>query len=418
VRGGGGALEARTRANKLAHSSAEFKRERGTRSRARGSTPAMQVGSTGKPSARAGRRWIRALEILLAVLMAPVLVAVAARKLHGKTELVRVGDDQVAVILDRWSGAARTTSVPGFVLRLPWLQEITLLQRSPGSLVIGALPKGTEAAGANPAAGSKLLVRARDGSSFRVEQVVVQYAIVPEAAATVLDELGPGAGAAPTLLAGHVRSILRDEFGRVSAEETSRGEKMQDVQSATAARLQAAVAPHGIAILGVTVAKPEFDSVYEDTIERTKTFRQQADELAERTEQAERGRAAREAAVGKKKEVELAKLEGDLVRDRGLAVRDARLARQEADDFYRAQASEGEAARRANEAQAAIVKARNVAAAREVLRDGVELELAGELPVRKALVEKLGQIQIDLVPRPREAGVASTVPASGSKTRP
>ena len=362
---------------------------------------------TSEPSSRRRRRlWGLALEFVAAALLAPILMLLAARKLHGKTELVRVGDDQVGVILDRWSGETRVTSVPGFVLRLPWLQEVSLLQRSPSSVVIGASPK--------------LLVRARDGSSFRVDSMVVQYAVVPEAAATVIDELGPGAVLAQGLLAAHARSILCDELGRATAEETSRGEKLQDVVSATTARLQAAVAPHGIAILGISISKPDFDAVYEDTIERAKTFRQQADELAEKTEQAERGRAAREASVAKKKEVEFAKLEGDLVRDRGLAVRDARLSRQEADDFFNAQAREGEASRLGNEAQAALVKARNVAAARDVLRDGVELEQAGDIPVRKALVEKLGEIQIDLVPRPREsdgrARIDTEAPVSAKAT--
>ena len=367
------------------------------------------------------------VELVAAALLAPILILLAARKLHGKSELVRVGDDQVGVILDRWSGETRVTSVPGFVLRLPWLQEVALLQRSPSSLVIGAPTKAGEGAAAAANAGSKLFVRARDGSSFRVEQVVVQYAIVPEAAATVLDNLGFGGGVAQGLLAAYARSILCDELGRATAEETSRGEKLQDAVAATTARLQAAVLPHGIAILGISIAKPDFDAVYEDTIERAKTFRQQADELAEKTEQTERGRVAREAAVAKKKEVEFAKLEGDLVRDRGLAMRDARLARQEADDFFRAQAREGEASRLANEAQAALVKAKNVAAARDVLRDGVELEQAGDLPVRKALVEKLGEIQIDLLPRPRdgdprtrsdpEKGVAAAT-APGPKARP
>lgn len=352
-------------------------------------------------------------EILAAALIAPFLVALAARKLHGKSELVRVGDDQVAVILDRWNGEARATTVPGFVLRLPWLQEITLLRRSPDALVIRAQAGDAAAGSLVP----KLPVRARDGSSFRVEQMVVQYAIVPEAAATALDELGQGADAAHGMIGAYARAILRDELGRASAEETSRGEKIQDVVGAVTGRLQAAVAPHGIAILGVSIAKPDFDGTYEDTIGRTKTFRQQADELAEQTEQIERGRAAREAAVAKKKEVELAKLEGDLVRDRGLAVRDARLARQEADDFFRSQAMTGEAARQENEAQAALVKAQNVAAARDVLRDGVELELAGELPVRKALVEKLGQIQIDLVPRPRDGDSRGSSTQASSKTQ-
>ena len=355
-------------------------------------------------------RWRRALEILVAACVAPVLVVLAARKLHGNPELVRVGDDQVAVILDRWSGETHSTSAPGYQPRIPWLHEITLLERSPQTLVVKPGSVNASPPSADPNA--KHLVRSSDGSSFRIAEIAVQIAIQPEAAATVIDELGSAPDAAHAIVGAHARSILRDELGRATAEEISRGERTQEVVGATTARLQAAMAPHGIAILGVSFTKPAFDEVYEDTIGRTKTFRQQADELAERTGQIERSRPSREASVAKKKELELAKLEGDLVRDRGAALRDARIAKQEADDVYRTRVSEGEATRLEKEAQAALLKAKNVAAARDVLRDGVDLEAAGDLPVRKALVEKLGEIQIDLVPRPRD-GEATARSGSG-----
>jgi regulator of protease activity HflC (stomatin/prohibitin superfamily) len=365
----------------------------------------METETSEPPPTKRRRRWTRALEILTAASLAPWLIAIAARKIHGNSELVRVGDDQVAVVLNRWTGEMRATSVPGLLFRIPWLQEITLLDRSPSTIVIRGATVNDSPAGADP--DLELDVRSSDGSSFRVDEIVVQFAIVPESAVSALDELGFEPAAPHAVLSAHARSILRDELGRATAEEISRGEKTQEVVNATTARLQAAVAPHGIAVLGVSFAKPRFDEVYEDTISRAKTFRQQADELSERTEQLERGRAARESAVVKKKEIELAKLVSDLVRDRGHAVRDAKIARQEADDYFRARTREGEAAKLEKEAQAALVEARNIAAAGDVEREGAELEAAGDLPVRKALVERLGEIQIDLVPRPRPEGARS-----------
>jgi hypothetical protein len=334
--------------------------------------------------------------VLLAVLLAPIGVELVARRLHGRRELVRVGDDQIGVVLDRWTGKARVTSVPGYLLRAPWLQEITLLPRSPRTLAVGT-PGATE-----PGAAQRLLVRAEDGSTFRLGHVAVQYAVPPEAATTKLEDLGPEEDPPRGLLAAHVRAIVRDEFGRVSPEELARGERVGDVLAAATARLQAAMASHGIAVLSITAGKPEFDEAYEDTIGRAKTFRQQADELAESTERLAREREASEVSIAKKKEVELSRLEGELVRDRGAAVRDDRIARQEADDFFRGQARSGESARIEKQAQAELVKARHTAAARDVLRDGADLELAGELPVRKALVEKLAGIRIDLVPPVRD----------------
>jgi hypothetical protein len=362
------------------------------------------------------RTWRRrGIEITLAAVLAAAGVAFAARRLHGRAEIVRVRDDQVAVVLDRWNGSTRVTSVPGFLLRFPWLQEVTLLDRSPRSLEI-ELPAGGAAAGTK-ATETRLALRADDSSSVHIDHVVVQYTVPPEAATTVLADLGPGDDPPRGLLAVHVRAALRDEFGRASPEEIARGERVTEALAVATARVQAAMAPHGIAVLAITAGKPEFDSVYEDTIGRTKTFRQQTDELVERTERLEREREASESAVAKKKEVDLAKLEGDLVRDRGQSLRDDRLARQEADDFFRAQARTGEAARMEKEGQAELVKARHVAAARDVLRDGADLEAAGELPVRKALVEKLAGIRIDLVPPPREDAVARTSGAAASHDR-
>src|SRR6185369_364498 len=117
------------------------------------------------------------------------------------------------------------------------------------------------------------------GSSFRLHAVEIQYALVPEASAEVLDDTGPAWTVRTKLLAAAARSILRDELGRFTAEEVVRGEAGPAIAAAAASRLDAILRPHGVEILGVVLGKPGFDEEYEEAIRRRAAFAQEAERL-------------------------------------------------------------------------------------------------------------------------------------------
>lgn len=330
------------------------------------------------------------------MLLATALVYAGVERRTGDTGLARVADDQVAVVVDRSDGSTRVVQQPGYVLFVPLLQKVHRLDRSPRVLRMeGNRPDGRDRV-------PQLIARAKDGSSFWLKDAEVQYALVPETVSAVLDDAGPDVAVGSSLLAAASRSVLRDELGRFTSEEVARGECLQDVKREAAAGLNAILRPHGIEVLGISIGKPVFDDAYEDAIKRRATFAQEVDELKGRLARLEKEQEQKEAALRKNKEIESLKLEGSLVQGLATARREDVRVRQEADDAARALLEGARTARHEKELQAQNLKAKYVAAARGVYREGLELEGSGELPVRAALVRKLSGIQFDLVPYSRD----------------
>src|SRR5689334_25128234 len=78
------------------------------------------------PESARRRRTGRLLEIGASLVLAAVLVyAGVVRRTHD-TGLVRVADDQVAVIVDRSSGTSRVVQRPGYLPFVPLLEKVHL----------------------------------------------------------------------------------------------------------------------------------------------------------------------------------------------------------------------------------------------------------------------------------------------------
>jgi hypothetical protein len=376
------------RALKLASLHLDFKRGDGTATRGSGSTRRMDA----PPRSPSRRIALRILEPALVLGLAAALVAYGTWRRTGDTGVARVADDEVAVVVDRASGASRVEPSPGRILFRPLIDKVHVLDRSPRSLRM----EGSRTAGEGRV--PQLIARARDGSSFRLSSVEIQYALVPEAAAGVLEDSGVDWARRTKLLAAAARSVLRDELGRVTAEEIVGGARGPEVAAAAMLRLNAMLAPHGVEVLGVVLGKPGFDEEYEEAIRRRAAFAQEAERLDAELSRLEADRPRKEAAAVREKEVELASLEGVLAVDRGVARSEAIRVRQEADDVYASEVAAGLATRKEKEDRAALQRERYTAAAREVYREGVELERQGELAVRAALVRKLAGIQFEVAP--------------------
>ena len=338
----------------------------------------------------------RLLEALLVLVLASVLVAYGTWRRTGDSGIASLADDEVAVVVDRWSGARRVETSPGRILFLPLVEKVHRLDKSPRSLVL----QGSRIAGEDRGVSKvpQLIARAKDGSSFRLDKVEIQYAIVPEAASEVLDDTGIEGALRTKLLAAAARSVLRDEIGKLTAEEFVRGESGPEIAKESVARLRELLRPHGVAILAVVLGKPVFDEEYEKAIQRRAAFAQETERLDADRDRLSAERPRKESAAEREKQVELARLEGTLAVELGAARAEDIRVRQEADDAYASEVQAGAAARREKEARAALQRERYIAAARAVYREGVELEQTGEVAVRAALVKKLAGIQFDLAP--------------------
>jgi hypothetical protein len=335
-------------------------------------------------------------EIALALLLAPLVLFLAVRRWSGQSGLARIADDQVAVVIDGWTGARELVTTPGYRSYIPWLQEVEKLDRAPNALVFGGgEPQGR---GHSP----RLIVRARDGSTCWFENLPIVYGLRSERAPEVLDDAGPGDAWKSELVAYYARSILRDEFGRFGTEELAQVQTLRAAARAAQERLDRALEPHGIEVLEIATPQPSFDKAYEDHIQRRKINDQERARLSAQLDQLAEERHQREAAARREKEVEFAKLGGNLAHDLKAAQNEELKLHAEADRYHLERLRAAEATAIEKQTAAGVLREKYSAYAADLEQQSKDLERYGELAVRMALVDKLAGIEFSLVPYSRD----------------
>ncbi|MBK7643875.1 MAG: hypothetical protein IPJ19_12655 [Planctomycetes bacterium] len=350
-----------------------------------------------RPSPKSSaRRGVSLAEVALALACLPFALFLAVRRWSGHSGLARIGDDQVGVVIDQWSGARELVTTPGYRAYLPWLQEVETLDRAPNTLVF---------AGNEPqdrARTPRLIVRARDGSTCWFENLTVLYGLRSERAPRVLDDAGSGQAWKSELVAFYARSILRDEFGRFGTLELAQVQYLRSAVRAAQERLDRALEPHGIEVLEISTPQPSFDKAYEDHIRRRKLNDQESARLSAALDGLAEERHQLEAAAQRVKEVEYQKLGDHLEHDLKAAHNDEVRMRAEAERYYLERVRAAEATGIEKQTAAAALRERYTREAADLEQQARDLERYGELGVRMALVDKLASIEFSLVPYSRD----------------
>ena len=352
--------------------------------------PGRRPGSTPELSPEARRK------ILGALIPFVLLVTVALLVLTGRMGVRNIAPDQVAVKVNYLTGSRTAIVNPGYQFFAPLMHELYVLDKRPQNFVMA----GDDFDNYNlvPA----LTVRANDGSNFRFERLDIQYQVEPSSAVELLEKAGPGDGYKLEWVKTYARSILRDEFGRYSAEEIADPGILQAAFASATDRMSEALSPYGLRVLAIPQQKPVFDEEYEAAIEDRKVTDQDVERLVAMQDQLEREREQRLAAVERKKSIEMESLRGELDKERLEAERAATQTRKSADAFQIAQLAEGEAEKQQLLETARGLEQKYTKEAEGVTAQAEALAARGEVVVREALIEKLRGIRFTLVPYSRD----------------
>ncbi|MBI5365345.1 MAG: hypothetical protein HZA53_19365 [Planctomycetes bacterium] len=345
----------------------------------------------------AARRRRLALDLVLALLVVPVLLYFALRRMYATDGVVEVADDQVAVVVDALSGERRVSTVPGYQLFVPWKEEVHVLDKSPDELVF----EGTQWVEPNQA--PWIEARGRDGSRFSFERFSLSYALVAAKADAVLEDSGPGDGFKRDLVRAYARACVRDEIGRLSPEEVLRPDVARTAMTRVMERMNTALLRHGIEVLEVATPKPTFDKAFEDLINRRKQGDLEIERKRTYLAQLPKERGDRLQAIRDDKERELELLGKNLAVNRAAAERETQKLRLEADIVFANRSKAGEAARVELATRAAGLRQRHEGALEDARRETENLERYGEFAVRAALVQRLAEVQFRLLPYSRDA---------------
>ncbi len=355
------------------------------------------------------------VEFGLALLLLPVFVFFGLRHLSGVEPVQVLGDAEVGVRLDRWSGDMTVLEGPGAHPFLPFLQEVAVLDRRPAEYVM----QGDERSDGSHV--PQLVLRARDGATFGFSQVVVQYVIDVPAAPRILSDSGPSASYKAKLVDLFAGPVLRAEFGRYTTGEVLDAANRQAATEAAKTALDGHLNRHGIKLLEIAVSKPEFAPEYETVFKRRLVANQDTAALRRDMTELEAGHEEHMAQVGRIKDSER-----KIILEAGqVALEKARLellrGRAEADRQFamRVKIAEMERAEKLARAERLDEQKREEA---EALRLEIEdLAARGQSAVRAALVDRLEWIQFELEPRdlwPAQlTEAAQTVARTGGSAR-
>ena len=335
-----------------------------------------------------------AIVMIGAVIVIAALIIVSTGK--GGVGLVDISDKQVAVTVNYWTGKRVVRAEPGYALAIPYLERIFLFDKEPIEFEM----RGDRDVSANHV--RRLMVRANDGSEFWFEDVRIQYRLIPERAAEVMQDSGTGNAFKRNWVKAYARSILRDEFGKFSAEDAADPTTYVGATQTALDRLNALLVDHGLEILQIVTPRPKFQPQYEKAIEDRKLADQKVEKLKREAEQKLVERERKLEGLEREMNTEYQALLGRLEGERLAAERDAIRTQRAADAYKIREVQQGVAIRNrlVEEARGLTVQARKEA---EGLAARVEaLEARGEVLVREALARKFAGIRFEVVPYRRD----------------
>lgn len=336
------------------------------------------------------------MSAIAGLIAAVLLLAGVGMALTGKLGVVIIEPNQAAVKVNYFSGTKTAITQPGYQIFLPFIHDVFVLDKSPQNFVMS----GDHTIDENHV--PYLTVRANDGSNFRFEVLEIQYQLIPGSASDVLDTAGPGDGFKLEWVKTYARSILRDEFGRYTAEEIANPSQLQVAFQAAEDRLSEALRPYGIQILTIPQQRPNFDVDYERAIEDRKVTDQDVERLIAMQDQLEREREQRLASVEREKSIALEELRGELDRERLEAERKATQVTKASDAFRIQREAEGEAQKAELIARAKGLTEKYTKEAEGVTAKAEALAAQGEVIVREAFIQQLRGIRFNLVPYSRD----------------
>ncbi|MEM9799969.1 MAG: SPFH domain-containing protein [Planctomycetota bacterium] len=317
--------------------------------------------------------------------------------------LLTVGADHVSVVIGAFDDSVDVDDAPGMRALTPWLQDAYLVAKSPIEYAM------TGNAWKNNNRVPRLAVRSADGSNFWFEDVRIQYAADPDRADEVLRDTGGDFAWHHGTMDAYARAVLRDAFGRYTAEEIVLQENQRDATARAKERLDEVLGMHGLYVIELSTSKPGFPKEYESVVQRRQIAEQEVQKIAQELAQLEASRADRLAKIERDKQRADTTMRSGLAFDLRDARRVALRTRAEADRAFESRVRAGTRLRDEKVSQADALTERYTKEAEGLRARADALRAHGPMAVRRALVDGLSKVQFEIAPHeaPPGAGVAA-----------
>jgi hypothetical protein len=341
-----------------------------------------------------GKSWLTYVKFAGPLALLAVIVAFAG---SGKAGFQEVDDSQVSLTINYLTGNSDYSEQPGIRIFIPIIQEVFTFDKSPNKFVM----KGKKNISDNDV--KQLEVRANDGSIFWFEELEIQYKLVPSKVAEIIQDSGAEEAFKGNWMKSYARSVLRDAFGRYSAEEIANPTTYKAAKDKAQERLEKLLEPHGITIVQIVTPKPKFHHAYETAIEQRKLANQEVQRLIAKLMQLEKEKDRRLASIERDKYVNYESLLGALEAERITAETQRVKLEKSADAAKIMTESEGKASEAKFLQEARGLNEKYLLQIKGLKAQAEALALQGEVIVRETLARKLAQIEFTIIPYSKDS---------------
>ncbi|MBI4641777.1 MAG: hypothetical protein HY731_13860 [Candidatus Tectomicrobia bacterium] len=308
------------------------------------------------------------------------------------TGIKTVKPTEVGVKINYITGSKEILATPGNKLYIPLIQGIEILNSSPQKFVM----QGDRNIDTNHV--RKLTVRAIDGSNFYFDEVEIQYQLIPSKAGFILEDSGKGDAFKDKWIRALARNVLRDEFGRHTADDIANPTTYNTATIASQEVLNKLLNPHGIEATQIVTPKPRFEARYEKAIEDRINAVQEIEKQKVKRDQLVKEREFRLAKIDRDKNEEYQNLLGNLEAEKTKKEKDQIRVQREADAYKIAQVADGEAKRLEAITRAKANEEKYKKQAEGLAANTKALEEQGEVVIYRTIAEKFSSFKIRVVP--------------------
>jgi regulator of protease activity HflC (stomatin/prohibitin superfamily) len=286
---------------------------------------------------------IRRVVIIGGIILALALLsrAIGVKKMQA---------DQVAVIVNNLSGDLRLHKKVGAIVYCPYFQDIYLLDKTRQTLEMTAEQGRGDRQGRDD-----VKIKTIDGSDVDVD-ITINYEIDPEKAIEIAMTSGPTDEYTYKWIRDYARSICRTEFGELTTEKFYDSELRRQKAGEALESLNKSLNAWGIIVTDVIPQDFSFYEEYQEKIKEKKLADQEIEEEKSKAKAAEENQKRVRIEETKRMEVEVARFDGEMQKQRIEAEAAAKKTMLEAEAYaIRIQAeAEAEFIRLQNEAKAVL----------------------------------------------------------------
>ncbi len=303
-----------------------------------------------------------------------------------------VQPSEVGIVVNNLTGGVKSIDRAGVIIYIPILQDIYILDKEEQVLRMSSDNITPEYPKGNP-----LWVKSIDGGDVSLD-LLIRYVMIPEKAAFVILDSGPGNDYKDKWVFDYIRAVLRYNMGELLIEDFPNSAKRDRKAQQTIGEINDVIEPRGIMITAINILDYRYYQEYWEKILARRLADKEVEVQIDRAEAARENRRRVKIEEGRRMDTEVSRYRGDLNKKEIEADATSERIRRDADAYFRKVTIEGDAEfERLRQLSIAILAEK-------------KSEAGGILALRRALEREGGRqlVKFEYARRLRQATVQGT----------